>query len=94
MSGKKSFEDDGHAVADMSDFARPTPFGFRSASKERRREERESAEKSDRPWEDSGMDRAERRRYVWGAISAALLVAAAFIVGLGAVILLLVLFFA
>ena len=96
MSGKVPFEDDGRTVADMSDLARPTPFGFRSTGrKARRRKDAEpSAVQNDRPWEEAGMSRRDRRRYIWGALSASLLIGLAFIVGLGLVILLIVLCFA
>lgn len=93
MRRNEPFEDDGRTVADMSDLARPSLFSFRSTGARRRRETEPPEEKPDRPWEETGMSRRDRRRYIWGALSASLLIALAFIVGLGLVILFIVLCF-
>ena len=84
---KQYEEDDGRTIADMSGLAPRTPFGFR---RKERRELSAPAEESreDRPWEQQGTSREDRRSYIWGALSAALLIALAFIVGLGLIILL------
>lgn len=90
MSRRTYDDDDGRTIADMSDVYVRTPLGYRSLDGKRRRETGPAEEKKA---QDSGPGREERRSYIWGALSAALLIALAFIVGLGLVILLIVLAF-
>ena len=52
----------------------------------------EEAAENPRPWEDTSLSRKERWIYALGALKASLLIGGAYIVGLGAVILLLILF--
>ena len=47
--------------------------------------------KNDRPWEDSSLNKKERFWYAMGALKAALLIGLAYLAGLAAVILLLLL---
>ena len=75
--------DDGHTVADMSDITRPPTFIPR---RDRKKQESFLFEKKEEPF-----TREERRIYVFAALKASLLIAAAFIVGLGAAILVMVL---
>ena len=78
------YEDDGRTIADMSgvsfpaapDFSRPPKPEAGPAAGEPRPE---------RPWEDRTFSREERRAVVFGALKATLLIAAAFLLGLGAV---------
>lgn len=86
-------DDDGRTIADMSGIGRQPMFlphlpenGRRTAahSAPRYPEETENA----RPWEDTGLSKEERMWFVFGAVKAALLIALAFIGGLGLVVLL------
>lgn len=92
-AGQKRDDDDGRVIADMSGIARPGLFRSRPA-KDRQSHAaplpEEDAEKK-RPWEaDEAFSPEERRMYALGALKAALLIALAFILGLGLVILLLI----
>ena len=80
------FEDDGRTIADMSGIDRPSLFLPRSPKKSV--PDRVSAPQNDddRPWE-SSFTPEERRSTVLAALKAALLIAFAFIVGLGLVVL-------
>ena len=94
---KKAYEDDdGRTIADMSGVSRQPlllPRGLREASRKPQRQEPEDAQREDRPWEkqEELLSREERRWYILGALKAALLIALAFIVGIGIVIALMVL---
>ena len=80
-------DDDGRTVVDMSGLDRPTLFGMRRPEDSRRREFQAPEEsKPKRPWEESGWNREERRAAMSGALASALLIAAAYILGLGALI--------
>ena len=94
MARKKYQDDDGRTVADMSGFAPRTPLGYLSPAGRRKKDTEDGRPDTDRPWEQSGMSREDRRGFIWGALSAALLIALAFIAGLGLLIALIVLFFA
>ena len=84
---KRSYEDDdGRTVADMSGLSQRTPLGYRRHSDPEQAQPEASQEKPARPWERSGVSRETRNGVIWGALSAALLIALAFIVGLGLVI--------
>ena len=86
MSGKRTYDDDdGRVIADMSGLDRPSMFVPRARKKDER-----PPEDDDRPWE-SMLTPEERRITILAALKAALLIALAFILGLGAVILLMVL---
>ena len=83
-------DDDGRTIVDMSGVERPSMFGHMprygrknpvfSAPEEK---------KPRRPWEQEGFNRSERKAAVRGALSAALLIGLAYIVGLGLLVLLL-----
>lgn len=96
--GKKRVydDDDGHTIADMSDLApRPSMFFPRLPQRQRAPETpapRSEQPAEDRPWEETGLSREERRWYILGALKAALLIALAFIAGLGLIVLLFYLF--
>ncbi len=97
-------EDAGRTVADMSGIEGPALFrmrrpqaaqdpalqgGQRGAGSSR---EESGDSRPDRPWEQSDvMTPQERRMYALGALKAALLIGMAFILGLGAVILVMIL---
>lgn len=89
--------DDGRTIADMSGVERPSLLGslagerMRDAIKRSGHASREEHPRTDRPWEDTGLSREERRWYLLGALKAALLIALVFIVGLGLFIALLLL---
>ena len=88
MKERKAYEnDDGHTIADMSGISRPPAFIPR-LEKPQEREKKESFlfEKNEEPF-----TREERRIYAFAALKASLLIAAAFILGLGAAILVMVL---
>ena len=88
MSKRIYEDDDGRTIADMSGFAARTPLGYRRSSGDRQqaKTEAEALDKPERPWERSGVSRETRNGVIWGALSAALLIALAFIAGLGIVI--------
>ena len=89
-------EDDGHTIADMSDVPRGLSGGIRNLfggfSPEEHEHPEGETEENLRPWEDTSLSRKERWICTLGALKAALLIGSAYIVGLGAVILLLILF--
>jgi hypothetical protein len=95
MNRKRTYEDDdGRTIVDMSGIGAPSLFVPKRAKKENRRHSEPEQLEPDRPWEDHSMSREERRWYVLGALKASLLIALAFIVGLGLVIALMLLFWA
>ena len=73
-------DDDGRTIADMSGVEGPPLFVPRSPGQKKTPAQPEN---KDRPWEDTGMTRKERRMYVLGAMKATMLIALAYIVGLG-----------
>ena len=83
---KQEEEDDGRVIADMSGIETPSLFAPFS-----RREGEVPEVKNDRPWEDSSLNKKERFWYAMGALKAALLIGLAYLAGLAAVILLLLL---
>ena len=88
MKKRKVYEDDdGRTIADMSDISHPSAFVPRREKP--KRQEKEGSflfEEHEEPF-----TREERRMYVLAALKASLLIAAAFIVGLGVVVLIMVL---
>ncbi len=86
----EEYEDDGRTIVDMSSIERPNLFSFRSTEPSRNVPE---SPKNDCPWEDHSISKEERRWAIFGALKASLLIGLAYVVGLGIVILLLVLYF-
>ncbi|MBR2879113.1 MAG: hypothetical protein IKC02_00405 [Oscillospiraceae bacterium] len=82
--GKRYEDDDGRTIVDMSGVERPSMFGH--LPKRENPVFSKPKEKPERPWEDSGYNRSERRSAVLGALSASLLIGLAYIVGLGALV--------
>lgn len=78
--------DDGHSIVDMSSIERPNLFTFRNTKQEEVKQE-------EKPWVDNTLNKDERRWAILGALKASILIALAYIVGLGLVVLLLVLYF-
>ena len=77
-------DDDGRTIVDMSGVERPSMFGHLPKSDKKDPVFSAPEEpKPDRPWEENGFNRSERRAAVRGALSAALLIGLAYIVGLG-----------
>ena len=81
---KKTYaDDDGRTIADMSGVTRRNLLGIRlpeSAAVEAP----EPEPRPDRPWDTSGqLNRQERRTFIWGAVSAALMIGAPFAIVLG-----------
>lgn len=97
MARKKEWDDDdGRTIASMSEVGRQNLFIPRKPIREERRQNVPETEyeqsKKDRPWEQSEQfSKQERRWYAFGALKAALLIAMAFIVGLGLAILIMIL---
>ena len=97
MARKKEWDDDdGRTIASMSDVGRQNLFIPRKPIREERRQNVPETEydrsQKDRPWEQSDQfSKQERRWYALGALKAALLIAMAFIVGLGLAILIMIL---
>lgn len=96
MAPRKDWDDDdGRTIADMSGVGRPrflVPRAMRNESSSRQNMDslqREAVEQKikERPWDnESEFTPQERRMYVLGALKAALLIALAFIAGLGAAV--------
>ncbi len=82
MSKKEKFEDDGRTVADMSGIERQPLILPRLPKKKNAQDQNEN----ETPWEENGMNRGERRAFISGAMTAALLVGLVFAVAIGAVI--------
>lgn len=85
---KKYEDDDGRVIADMSGLSRPSLFrpGRPSEKPARHPEDPAQQEREDRPWEETGLSREDRRAYIWAALRAALAMAAVYIVVLGLLI--------
>lgn len=87
MKNRKNYDDDdGRTIADMSGVGAPAPM-FGGIGKKKM--EQEQPEEEQTPPID--LTHKERRMYIFGALGAALLIAGAFIVGLGLAILLMLL---
>lgn len=78
-SKRKEWEDDGRTVADMSGLDRPTLFGHREGSSRKKRQEPEQSGGDYVP----PMSRGERWAFLLGTMKASLLIALAFLGGLG-----------
>lgn len=92
MSRRKEYpDDDGRSIADMSGVERPRLFSVPVRKKEQKDEEPDASAKPQWVNPASSMSKADRRAFIWGALGAALLIALAFIAGLGLVILLITL---
>ena len=83
MSKKDDFIDDGRTVADMSGIER-TPLILPKIHSSKKQEN--NNEKEEAPWEDNGFNRQERRAFISGTLTAALLVASIFAIAGAAVI--------
>ena len=92
MAKKKYDDDDGRTIFDMSAVEKPNLFSFNppymDEERPRKKGDDEPSAASDRPWESSDdvMPREMRRAYVWGALKASLLIASAFVAGIGVVV--------
>ena len=85
MRKKKIYDDDdGRTIADMSGIGAPSPI-FGGIKENPRQEE------TDDPPQSLNMTRQERGAFILGAMGAGLLIALAFILGLGLAILLMIL---
>ena len=84
----EEFEDDGHTIVDMSQVERPNLFSFRRNDTVANHEV-ESKRSSD----NYSYSKEERRWAIFGALKASMLIGLAYIVVLGLVVLLLVLYF-
>ncbi len=84
---KKYEDDDGRVIADMSGVSRPNllHLGGSMSKPSQPHQEIPEEEKEERPWEDTGMSREDRRAYVWAALKAALLIGLIYLIGLGLV---------
>lgn len=78
MSGK--FEDDNRTIADMSGVERPSVFGGLSGIRIKKNKDSNNEEPEVQRQE---IPKEERKWYIFGTLKAALLIAGAFIVGLG-----------
>lgn len=92
MAKKKYDDDDGRTIFDMSAVEKPNLFSFNppymDEERPRKKSDDEPSAASDRPWENSNdeMPHEMRRAYVWGALKASLLIASAFVAGIGVVV--------
>lgn len=83
----EEFEDDGHTIVDMSQVERPNLFSFRS------NDTANHEVKSKRSSDNYSYSYEERKWAIFGALKASMLIGLAYIVVLGLVVLLLVLYF-
>lgn len=92
MMGKKQVyeDDDGRTIADMSGVSRPNLLFPHLPPRESGPKVLPQPEPpaEERPWEEHEFTPEERRWYILGAIKAGLLIALAFGVGLGLIVLL------
>lgn len=92
MAKKKYDDDDGRTIFDMSAVEKPNLFSFNppymDEERPRKKGDDEPQTANDRPWESSNdeMPHEMRRAYVWGALKASLLIASAFVAGIGVVV--------
>ena len=95
MRNRREYEDDdGRRVADMSGVERPNLLTVRTPPKQARADaEADGAARKQPGWENpaASMPKDDRKAFIWGALSAALLIGLAFLVGIGLVILLITL---
>lgn len=88
MRNTEDFEDDGRVVASMEDVGRPHGFEALDRLKEfgtkRKMADMEPVSRPDIPQDE--LSGEERWWYIFGAIRAGLMIGAAYVVGLGAVI--------
>lgn len=75
----KEWEDDGRTVADMSGLDRPPLFGHKEGASRKKRQESEQSGGDYVP----PMSRGERWAFLLGTMKASLLIALAFLGGLG-----------
>ncbi|MDE6260646.1 MAG: hypothetical protein K2M42_07265 [Oscillospiraceae bacterium] len=92
MAKKVYGDDDGRTIADMSGIQRQPLFFPRLPKRDLPAPPAQPEPDRDRPWETSELSPEERRWYILGALKASMLVALAFIGGLGLVVLLFYLF--
>ena len=92
MAKKVYDDDDGHTIADMSGIQRSPLFLPRLPKRDRSTPPAQPEPERDRPWETSELSPEERRWYILGALKASMLIALAFIGGLGLIVLLFYLF--
>ncbi|MDE7171415.1 MAG: hypothetical protein K2O11_05995 [Oscillospiraceae bacterium] len=92
MTKKVYDDDDGRTIADMSGIERQSLFLPRIPKRDRPAPPAQPEPERDRPWETSELSPEERRWYILGALKASLLIALAFIGGLGLIVLLFYLF--
>ena len=94
MAKKVYDDDDGRTIADMSGLEFPGAFSFRGVRPKKPEPEREGDQSgtADRPWEaqKDQFSKSERRMAILGALKAAMLIGAAYIIGLGLLIWLMV----
>ena len=94
MAKKVYDDDDGRTIADMSGLDFPGAFSFRGVRPKKPQPDRgeERSGEMDRPWEvqKDQFSKSERRMAILGALKAAMLIGAAYIVGLGLLIWLMV----
>lgn len=93
MAKKVYDDDDGRTIADMSGIERQPIFLPRLPKRDRPAPPAQPGPEGDRPWDTSSeLSPEERRWYILGALKAAMLIALAFIAGLGLIVLLFYLF--
>ena len=85
-------DDDGRTIADMSGVTRQNLFLPRLPPDRRAKAQPAPEPENGRPWEEHGLSPEEQRWYILGALKAAMLIALAFIAGLGLIVALFCLF--
>ncbi|MBE5038579.1 hypothetical protein INF35_12345 [Subdoligranulum sp. DSM 109015] len=93
MKKHEPFEDDGRTIADMSGVEMPSLFLPRKPRQPGQDNTPRETSGQDRPWEEQEELTAGQKFWViLGALKAALLIGSVYLVGLGLIILLMVLF--
>ena len=83
---RTSGEDDGRTIADMSDLDRPRAFSFRVGDHSKAAREQDAMPPAQTEWQQLNLTGKERRLMIAGALKASLLIALAYIAGLGLVV--------
>lgn len=79
-------EDDGRTIADMSDLDRPKAFSFQIGDLHQESRERDAMPPAQTEWQQLNLSGKERWLMIAGALKASLLIALAYILGLGLVV--------
>ena len=83
---RRTQEDDGRTIADMSDLDRPRAFSFSVANRNKQMREQDAMPPAQTEWQQLNLTGKERRLLIAGALKASLLIGLAYVGGLGLVV--------